>query len=39
MLTDPPDQAYLVFKKRVDGKKATAPQGTITAPISDLRFI
>jgi hypothetical protein len=39
ILTDPPDQAYLVFNKRVDDKKAPSPKGTITAPISDLRFL
>lgn len=37
-LKDPPDQAYLVFIKRIDGKKLPIPRGTITVPISDLRF-
>lgn len=39
ILSDPIDQAYLVFKKRVDETKATIPKGIITVPISDLRFI
>ena len=38
MLQEPVDQAYLVFIKRVDGKKLPPPKGTITVPISDLRF-
>jgi len=38
MLKEPENQAYLVFIKRADGKKASAPTGTITVPISDLRF-
>lgn len=38
MLQDPADHAYLVFIKRVDDKKLPAPKGTITVPISDLRF-
>lgn len=39
LLVDPIDQAYLVFTKRVDGKKMTLPRGIITAPVSDLKFI
>jgi hypothetical protein len=39
LLKEPIDQAYLVFIKRQDGKKAPSPKGTITVPISDLRFI
>ena len=39
LLKDPVDQAYLVFMNRVDGKKLPIPKGTITVPISDLRFI
>jgi hypothetical protein len=39
LLDDPKDQAYLVFLKKVDGKKATLPSGVITVPITDLRFI
>ena len=39
MLKEPADQAYLVFIKREDGKKLPSPKGTITAPISELRFI
>jgi len=37
-LKEPVDQAYLVFIKRVDGKKLPIPRGIITVPISDLRF-
>lgn len=39
LLKEPVDQAYLVFIKRVDDKKLPTPKGTITVPISDLRFI
>lgn len=39
ILKEPENQAYLVFIRKVDGKKAPLPKGTITAPISDLRFI
>ena len=39
MLKEPENQAYLVFIKRTDGKKATIPNGTIIVPISDLRFV
>ncbi len=39
LLKEPVDQAYLVFINRVDGKKLPIPKGTITVPISDLRFI
>jgi len=38
ILKEPVDQAYLVFIKRVDGKKLPIPRGIITVPISDLRF-
>jgi hypothetical protein len=38
-LEEPTDHAYLIFIKRVDDKKVAFPKGTITAPISDLRFI
>lgn len=38
MLQEPADQAYLVFIKRVDDKKLPTPKGTITVPVSDLRF-
>ncbi len=38
MLQEPENQAYLVFIKRVDDKKLPAPKGTITVPVSDLRF-
>lgn len=37
-LKEPENHAYLVFIKRVDGKKQSAPKGTIVVPISDLRF-
>lgn len=39
LLTDPKDQAYLVFLKRADDKKMSLPKGIITVPISDLRFM
>jgi hypothetical protein len=39
LLVEPVDQAYLVFLKRVDDKKIPNPKGTITVPISDLRFL
>jgi len=39
ILKEPENQAYLVFIKRVDDKKLPTPKGTITVPISDLRFI
>jgi len=39
MLKEPENQAYLVFIRRVDDKKLPPPKGTITVPISDLRFI
>ena len=37
-LKEPENQAYLVFIKRIDDKKVPFPKGTITVPISDLRF-
>lgn len=39
MLQEPENQAYLVFIKRVDNKKMAMPKGTITVPVTDLRFI
>lgn len=39
ILKEPVDQAYLVFIKRIDDKKMPTPKGTITVPISELRFI
>lgn len=39
LLTEPADQAYLVFIKRVDDKKIPTPKGTIVVPTSDLRFM
>lgn len=38
-LSDPKDQAYLIFTGRIDNKKITPPQGTIIVPISNLRII
>ena len=38
ILKEPENQAYLVFIKRIDDKKVPFPKGTITVPISDLRF-
>jgi hypothetical protein len=37
-LKEPENHAFIVFIKRVDGKKQQAPLGTIVVPISDLRF-
>lgn len=37
-LLEPADSAYLIFMRRVDGKKQPQPQGTIVVPLSDLRF-
>lgn len=39
MLTDPPNKAFLIFIKRIDGRKMKVPTGNITVPINDLRFI
>jgi hypothetical protein len=39
LLQEPENQAYLVFIKRVDDKSLPSPKGTITVPVSDLRFI
>ncbi len=37
-LKEPENHAYLLFIKRVDGKKQPAPKGTIIVPVSNLRF-
>ena len=37
-LKEPENHAYLIFLKRVDGKKQPAPKGTVVIPISDLRI-
>jgi hypothetical protein len=39
LLQEPENQAYLVFIKRVDDKKLPPPKGTVTVPITDLRFV
>lgn len=39
LLHEPENHAYLVFIKRMDDKKISAPKGTITVPVSDLRFL
>jgi hypothetical protein len=39
MLKEPENQAYLVFIKRTDNKKVPTPKGTITVPVSELRFL
>lgn len=39
MLVEPANQAYLVFIKRADDKRLSAPKGTITVPIVKLRFL
>ncbi len=38
LLKEPENQAYLIFTRRLDGKKMPAPKGTVVVPISDLRF-
>lgn len=38
-LKEPANHAYLVFIKRVDGKKMQPPSGAIVVPISDLSII
>lgn len=37
-LKEPEGHAYLIFIKKIDGKKQSPPNGTIIIPISDLRF-
>jgi hypothetical protein len=37
-LKEPENHAYLVFIKRVDGKKLPAPKGTVVVPISELKI-
>ena len=39
LLQEPENQAYLVFIKRIDDKNLPSPKGTITVPVSDLRFL
>lgn len=39
VLKEPKEHAYLIFIKRIDGKKQSPPNGTIIVPISDLRFV
>jgi hypothetical protein len=39
LLEEPKDYAYLIFIKRIDGKKMPLPKGAITVPISELRLI
>ena len=38
LLKEPEEHAYLIFKKRVDGKKMSTPKGTMVVPVSYLRF-
>ena len=38
-LKEPENHAYLVFIKRADDKILPSPKGTITVPLSDLRFL
>jgi len=38
-LKEPANSAYLLFNKRVDGKKMSPPKGTVIVSISDLRII
>lgn len=37
-LKEPENHVYLVFIKRIDGKKQPVPKGTIVVPVSDLRY-
>lgn len=37
-LKEPENHAYLVFIKRIDGKKQPAPKGTVVVPVSDLQY-
>jgi hypothetical protein len=37
-LKEPENHAYLLFVRRVDGKKQPSPKGTIIVPVADLRF-
>lgn len=39
VLKEPPDHAYLLFNRRIDGKDLPSPKGTIVVPISELRNI
>ncbi len=39
LLHEPENQAFLSFIKRIDDRKIPKPQGIITVPISELRFI
>ena len=39
LLVEPENQAYLVFGKQIDDKIVQTPKGTVTVPISELRFI
>lgn len=38
-LKEPLDHAYLIFIRRLDGKKHPTPKGTIVVPVSQLRLI
>lgn len=38
-LIEPADQVFLVFIKRIDGKKMASPKGTITVPLSQIKVI
>jgi hypothetical protein len=38
ILNEPADHAYLLFIRRLDGKKQPSPKGTVVVPISDLRI-
>lgn len=39
MLSEPANQAYLIFLSKNDGTNAPKPKGTIVVPISNLRII
>lgn len=38
-LNEPENHAYLLFIKRVDGKKSQMPSGSVVVPISELRIV
>lgn len=37
-LKEPENHAYLLFIRRLDGKKQTPPKGTIVVPLTELRI-
>lgn len=39
LLQEPIDHAFLIFIKRIDGKKQAAPKGSVVVPLTDLRTL